>query len=86
MNVNNDKESFGDNNEQKSNVEEDEMENQNDDDDRLSYVLITLGLDNIIQFFEEKNITFIDLLLLSKEDMRELQLEMYQRNRIFSFF
>ena len=51
MNVNNDKESFGDNNEQKSNVEEDEMENQNDDDDRLSYVLITLGLDNIIQFF-----------------------------------
>ena len=88
MNFNQEKKILNENinNEQNiNNEEEEEIENQNDEDDRLSYVLITLGLEDIIQFFEEKNITFVDLLFLSKEDMRELQLEMYQRNRIFSF-
>ena len=54
-------------------------------DDRLIYTLTILGLNNLINLFNEKNITFIDLLLLSKESMKELQLEMYQRNRIYNF-
>ena len=68
------------------NYEEDEDNlNEQEDDDRLSYTLITLGLENLIHIFEENNISFIDLLLLSKEDLIELQLEMFQRNRIFHF-
>ena len=55
------------------------------EDDRLLYVLITLGLGNLIPRFNEKNISFTDLLLLSKESLKELGLEMYQRNRIFNF-
>ena len=38
-----------------------------------------------MHLFEENNISFVDLTLLSKEDLKELQLEMYQRNRIFNF-
>ena len=54
-------------------------------DKRLSFTLSILGLNNMINLFNEKNITFIDLLLLSKESMKELELEMYQRNRIYNF-
>jgi hypothetical protein len=71
-----------------NNYKEEKEENSNkqeEDDDRLSYTLITLGLENLIHIFEENNISFIDLLLLSKEDLIELQLEMFQRNRIFHF-
>ena len=64
---------------------EENLNKQEEDDDRLSYTLITLGLENLIHIFEENNISFIDLLLLSKEDLIELQLEMFQRNRIFHF-
>ena len=60
-------------------------DNNNIDDDRLIYALITLGLENLIKLFEEKNITFIDFLLLSKEDLKELELTLFQRNRIFNF-
>ena len=49
------------------------------------YVLITLGLGNLIHKFNEKNISFTDLLLLSKESLKEFGLEMYQRNRIYNF-
>ena len=55
------------------------------EDDRLMYVLLTLGLGEIIHIFNENNISFIDLLLLSKESLKDLGLEMYQRNRIFTF-
>ena len=57
----------------------------NEEDDRLMYVLLTLGLGEIIHIFNENNISFIDLLLLSKESLKDLGLEMYQRNRIFTF-
>ena len=56
-----------------------------EEDDRLMYVLLTLGLGEIIHIFNENNISFIDLLLLSKESLKDLGLEMYQRNRIFTF-
>ena len=56
-----------------------------DEDDRLLYVLITLGLGQIFHIFNEKNLSFTDLLLLSKESLKEFGLEMYQRNRIYNF-
>ena len=61
------------------------IKENNSKDDRLIYTLTILDLNNLINLFNEKNITFIDLLLLSKESMKELQLEMYQRNRIYNF-
>ena len=63
----------------------DDNNNNNEEDDRLMYVLITLGLCTLIEIFNEKNISFIDLLLLSKESLKEIGLEMYQRNRIYNF-
>jgi hypothetical protein len=60
-------------------------EGEEDDDDRLTYTLITLDLGNLIHIFEDNNISFIDMLLLSKEDLIELQLEIFQRNRILNF-
>ena len=54
-------------------------------DERLSFTLSILGLENLINFFNEKNLSFIDLLLLSKESLKEIGLEMYQRNRIYNF-
>ena len=56
-----------------------------DDDDRLTYALITLDLGNLIHIFEDNNISFVDMLLLTKEDLIELQLEIFQRNRIINF-
>ena len=64
---------------QNNNIEED------DEDDRLTYTLITLDLGDLIHIFEENNISFVDMLLLSKEDLKELQLKLYQRNRIHNF-
>ena len=55
------------------------------EDDRLIYVLITLGLGNLINIFNAKNLSFTDLLLLSKESLKDFGLEMYQRNRIYNF-
>ena len=60
-------------------------EGDEDDDDRLTYTLITLDLGNLIHIFEDNNISFVDMLLLSKEDLIELQLEIFQRNRILNF-
>ena len=68
--------------------EDDNKKNINElssEDDRLLYVLITLGLGNLIPKFNEKNISFTNILSLSKESLKELGLEMYQRNRIFNF-
>ena len=65
-------------------IEEVEGEGE-DDDDRLTYTLITLDLGNLIHIFEDNNISFVDMLLLAKEDLIELQLEIFQRNRILNF-
>ena len=63
-----------------------EIKDENNmEDDRLTYVLETLGLDDLTQVFNENKISFSDLLLLSKESLKELGLEMYQRNRIYNF-
>ena len=65
--------------------ENDQAEETEEDDDRLTYTLITLDLGNLIHIFEDNNISFVDMLLLSKEDLVELQLEIFQRNRILNF-
>ena len=87
MNINKEKKDNSNDFEEKNDeLNNNENENLNEEeDDRLSYSLITLGLENLIHIFEENSISFIDLLLLSKEDLIELQLEMYQRNRIYHF-
>ena len=68
---------------------QEEQENENsiedDEDDRLTYTLITLDLGDLIHIFEENNISFVDMLFLTKEDLKELQLKLYQRNRIHNF-
>ena len=66
-------------------VNNDQPEEIEEDDDRLTYTLITLDLGNLIHIFEDNNISFVDMLLLSKEDLIELQLEIFQRNRILNF-
>ena len=66
-------------------LENDQVEEVEEDDDRLTYTLITLDLGNLIHIFEDNNISFVDMLLLSKEDLIELQLEIFQRNRILNF-
>lgn len=65
--------------------ENEQAEETEEDDDRLTYTLITLDLGNLIHIFEDNNISFVDMLLLSKEDLIELQLEIFQRNRILNF-
>ena len=62
-----------------------EENNNEEEDDRLTYTLVTLDLGDLIHIFEENNISFVDLLLLSKDDLKELQLKLYQRNRILNF-
>ena len=66
-------------------LENNDNEEEEIEDDRLTYTLITLDLGNLIHIFEENNISFIDMLLLTKEDLKELQLSLYQRNRIYNF-
>ena len=80
LNQNNNKEYMNQNTGE--NEQEEELE---EEDDRLTYTLITLGLGNLIHIFEDNNISFVDMLLLSKEDLIELQLEIFQRNRILNF-
>ena len=67
------------------NLYDDQNTNDGEDDDRLTYTLITLDLGDLIHIFEENNISFVDMLLLSKDDLKELQLKLYQRNRILNF-
>ncbi len=66
-------------------VENEQVDDGEEDDDRLTYTLITLDLGNLIHIFEDNNISFVDMLLLSKDDLIELQLEIFQRNRILNF-
>ena len=49
------------------NIYDEQNMNEGDDDDRLTYTLITLDLGDLIHIFEENNISFVDMLLLTKE-------------------
>ena len=77
---------FNQNQEAAENEQLEEVEGEGEDDDnRLTYTLITLDLGNLIHIFEDNSISFVDMLLLTKEDLIELQLEIFQRNRILNF-
>ena len=77
---------FNQNQDVAENEQMEEIEGEGEeDDDRLTYTLITLDLGNLIHIFEDNNISFVDMLLLTKEDLIELQLEIFQRNRILNF-
>lgn len=52
---------------------------------KLEYALFILGLNDLIPLFQSMKLTFIDFLLLSKQDVIKLNLELYQRNRILNF-
>jgi len=75
---------FNQNQEAAENEQLEEVEGEGEDD-RLTYTLITLDLGNLIHIFEDNSISFVDMLLLTKEDLIELQLEIFQRNRILNF-
>ena len=99
LNNNKEKDRYGEEDEEQEEPQEDQLEqnymneniydehntNDGEDDDRLTYSLITLDLGDLIHIFEENNISFVDMLLLSKDDLKELQLKLYQRNRILNF-
>ena len=64
----------GNQNDAQDGVENEQIDDGEEDDDRLTYTLITFDLGNLIHIFEDNNISFVDMLLLSKDDLIELQL------------
>jgi len=67
--------------EQNNNIEE----NNGYEDARLNYVMSKLGLEAIIPIFEQYHMSFNDILFLTKDDLNELGLKIYQKNRLISF-
>ena len=63
----------------------DEPDSKVDVDPRIEIAFKHLDLMNIINKFANKNILFIDLLFLSKNDLNELGLTLVQRNRLLKF-
>ena len=54
-------------------------------DPRLDLLLKVMALENLTHIFSSNNITFNDLLLLSKEDLLEMGITLVPRNRILNF-
>ena len=84
------------NQENKENFEKQNISNSNNDENninnnieyedmRLNYVMIKLGLDSLISIFEQYQMSFNDILFLTNEDLEELGLKIYQKNRLLSF-
>ena len=62
------------------------MNNINEGEDiRLNYLMKKLGLESLIEVFENYHMSFNDLLFLSKEDLNELGFKIFQKNRLLSF-
>ena len=55
------------------------------EDIRLNYVMMKLGLESLIPIFEQNHMSFNDILFLTKEDLNELGLKIFQKNRLISF-
>ena len=55
------------------------------EDIRLKYVMEKLGLDSLIPIFEQYHMSFNDILFLTKDDLNELGLKIFQKNRLISF-
>ena len=60
-------------------------ENYEYQDFRLNYVMTKLGLESLIPVFEQYHMSFNDILFLSKEDLEEIGLKIFQKNRLISF-
>ena len=60
--------------------------NVNESEDiRLNYVMQRLGLESLIEVFENYHMSFNDVLFLSKDDLNELGFKIFQKNRLLSF-
>ena len=55
------------------------------EDIRLNYVMEKLGLESLIPIFGQYHMSFNDILFLTKDDLDELGLKIFQKNRIISF-
>ncbi len=55
------------------------------EDIRLNFVMRKLGLDSLIYIFKKYHMSFNDVLFLTKEDLNELGLKIFQKNRLLSF-
>ena len=55
------------------------------EDIRLNYVMEKLGLETLIPVFEQYHMSFNDILFLTKDDLNELGLKIFQKNRLISF-
>ena len=64
----------------KSNIEKNKIEDQ-----RLNYVLKKLGLEKIINVFVNNFLTFNDILFLTRDNLNEFGLLIFQKIRLFSF-
>ena len=66
-----------------------ELNNNNNvnesEDIRLNYVMQRLGLESLIEVFENYHMSFNDVLFLSKDDLNELGFKIFQKNRLLSF-
>ena len=61
------------------------IEENNNIDYRLQYTLNRLGLSSLMDVFVNNNMSFNDLLFLTKDDLNELNLELVKRNRLLVF-
>ena len=55
------------------------------EDIRLNYVMEKLGLESLISIFEQYHMSFNDILFLTQEDLDELGLKIFQKNRLIAF-
>jgi hypothetical protein len=55
------------------------------EDIRLYYVMEKLDLESLIPIFEQYHMSFNDILFLTKDDLNELGLKIFQKNRLISF-
>ena len=60
-------------------------ENIGYEDIRLNYVITKLGLEDLLPIFEQYHMSFNDILFLTKDDLNELGLKIFQKNRLISF-
>ena len=85
---NNNIENFEQEQEQEQIINEDNnniTENIGYEDIRLNYVMTKLGLETLLPIFEQYHMSFNDILFLTKDDLNELGLKIFQKNRLISF-
>ena len=70
---------------QEENINNMNFEEDNMIDYRLQYTLNRLGLNSLMDIFLNNNMSFNDLLFLTKDDLDELNLELVKRNRLLVF-